>query len=84
MIQSNEDLYQHLNNLIKILKDNNESACAEQLEGALNLSTVPSEVLGETRVVLQKLLVVKFAKRSDMKSKILEILNYLNTILSLR
>ena len=81
MIQSNKDLYQSINKIVGVLKKANQLRYAKQLEEALSISTVPSEVLGETRIVLEELehteLIDNLGIRSDVKLS----LEYLNRIL---
>ena len=81
MIQSNRDLYQNLNEIIRILNLSGEQEQAKQLEDALSISTVPSEVLGETRLVLINLKNTKLIEKLNLKIKIEKILQYLNSVL---
>lgn len=81
MIQSNKDLYQEINIIVGVLKLSGNNEFAEKLENALSISTVPSEVLGETRLVLENLSSTKLPEHLGIKSQVEDALNYLNKIL---
>ena len=81
MSQSNKDLYQSINKVIYLLKAAGKFSCAKQLEDALSISTVPSEILGETRIVLEKLACTDFVNNLKVRQEINAILNYINNIL---
>lgn len=81
MIQSNKDLYLNINKIINILNKAGEISLAKQLEDALSISTVPSEILGETRMALKKLEKTAFVENLNIKTDIKASLDYLNKIL---
>lgn len=81
MIQSNKDLYRSINEIIKTLKSAGKNKYASQLEEALSISTVPSEVLGEIRIALVKLNNSEFPKQLGIENEIQMALDYLDRIL---
>jgi hypothetical protein len=81
MIQSNKDLYQEINIIVEILKSSGNDEFAKKIEDALSISTVPSEVLGETRLVLESLNSTKLPEQLNIKNQVENALNYLNKIL---
>lgn len=80
MIQSNKDLYQEINTITEILKSSGNDEYAKKLEDALSISTVPSEVLGETRLVLESLNGTKLPEQLSIRNQVEDALNYLNSI----
>ena len=81
MIQSNKDLYLHINKIIDVLKKAGQFSYAKQLEDALSISTVPSEVLGETLLALKSLQRAEFIDKLTIKTDINLSLEYLHKIL---
>ena len=81
MIQSNKKLYKNINEIIWILRRAHHFSYAKQLEDALSISTVPSEVLGEIRIALKELERAEFIDNLKIRSDIKESLDYLNNIL---
>lgn len=81
MIQSNKDLYQSINKIILLLRAGGRSSYVKQLEDALSISTVPSEILGETRIVLEKLAFSEFVENIEIKQEVNASLSYINSIL---
>ena len=81
MIQSNKDLYQNINKIIAELKKAGQLEYAKQLEDALSISTIPSEVLGETRLALENLENANFVDNLNIRLDIKLSLEYLNRIL---
>lgn len=81
MIQSNKDLYQEINIIVGILRSSGNDEFAKKLEDALSISTVPSEVLGEARLVLESLNSTKLPEQLSIKKQIEDALSYLNKIL---
>ena len=80
MIQSNKDLYQKINEIIDTLKNAGHNVAASQLEEALSISTVPSEVLGETRMALMDINSSELPKQLNIENEIQAALDYLNGI----
>lgn len=81
MIQSNTHLYQEINKIIAVLKQSGEIVYAKKLDDALSVSTVPSEVLGELRIVLLELNETKLLDELKVKIAVNDSLKYINTIL---
>ena len=81
MIQSNIALYQRINSIIDVLVSSHNKDYAQKLSDALSISTVPSEILGETRLVLEALNKTELPKLLNIKNDIEESLQYLNKIL---
>jgi len=81
MIQSNKALYQEINSIINALKASGDIQFAKKLSNALSISTIPSEILGESRLALEELSKTDLPKKLNIESKVSETLNYLNTIL---
>lgn len=81
MIQSNTKLYQEINIIIKLLKSSGNDEFAKKIENALSISTMSSEVLGETRLTLESLNSTKLPEELRIKNKIEDALYYLNQIL---
>lgn len=81
MIQSNKELYQSINKIINELKMVRQFHYAEKLEEAFSISTIPSEVLGEIRLVLEDLVQANFAYKLDSFEDIRFSLEYLEKIL---
>ena len=81
MIQSNKALYQEINSIVKTLKLSGNEDYAKKFEDALSISTIPSEVLGETRMVLVTLNGTRLPGQLKIRSQIEAVLNYLNYIL---
>lgn len=81
MIQSNKALYQEINSIIEILNSSGNKEYAQKLSNALSISTVPSEVLGESRLVLKELSETALPIKLNISTKLEEALKYLNRIL---
>ncbi len=81
MIQSNKALYQEINDMIDVLKASGEQEFSRKLSDALSISTVPSEILGESRLAIVELSKTDLPERLNIQSKIDESLTYLNKIL---
>lgn len=81
MIESNVALYQKINIIISVLISSRNEIYAKKLSDALSISTIPSEILGETRLVLEKLNKTELPKLLGIGNDIEESLKYLNKIL---
>lgn len=81
MIQSNNRLYQEINEIIAVLKQSGEVKYASKLENALSISTIPSEILGELRIALLDLKKSNLSEELKIKGAINESLNYIDAIL---
>ncbi len=79
MIQSNQDLYQEINKIINSLEELGKYSFAKELRDAFTVSTIPSEVFGETRIVLIKLEHAELP--ATLREDIKNVLFYLNKIL---
>ena len=78
MIQSNKALYQEINSIIDILKGLGKEEFAQKLADALSVSTIPSEILGESRIALEELSRTELPDQLNIQTKIDESLKYLN------
>ena len=83
MIRDNSDLYATIKALINQLSEAGEQQWSSALEDALSISTVPGEILGETRLQLQKLQGSSIPSLLGVDSKVDESLVYLDQILGL-
>jgi len=81
MIQSNKVLYQEINSIIDVLKGSGNEKFARKLADALSISTIPSEILGESRIALEELSKTELPGELKIQAKIEESLKYLNEIL---
>ena len=81
MIRSNKDLYQNINKIIVELKKAGQLKYVKQLEDALSISTIPGEVLGETRLALEALESANVVDKLNIRYDIESSLEYINTIL---
>lgn len=81
MILTNKNLYQSINKIIFLLNEAGKSSYAKQLEDTLSISTVPSEFLGETRIVLERLTYSYFMENLEIKQEVSASLSYINSIL---
>lgn len=81
MIHSNNELFQKINHVMKMLKIYGYSKVATQLDEALSISTVPSEILGEMKIVLMDIHSSVLPKQLGIENEIREVLEYLNRAL---
>jgi hypothetical protein len=81
MIKSNKDLYQEINNIIEVLKSSGDKVFSQKLTDALSISTIPTEILGESRLALMELYKTELSKKLNIKNNIEESLRYLDQIL---
>ena len=81
MIQSNKALYQEINSIIDVLKGSGNEEFAQKLADALSISTIPSEILGESRIALEELSKTELPGELNIQTKNEKSLKYLNEIL---
>lgn len=81
MITNNAELYSAVKALSTTLHDAGYEQWSADLTDALAISTLPGEILGETRLQLQKLKLSKLPKVLGIKGQVDEALSYLNKIL---
>lgn len=81
MIQSNKDLYQKINKIIEVLKSSGDQRFSQKLSDALSISTIPSEILGESRLAIFELKKTDLPEQLNIKNEVEESLQYLNRIL---
>ena len=70
MIRDNSDLYTTIKALISRLSEAGEQHWSSALDDALSISTVPGEILGETRLQLRKLQGSSISSRLGLDSKV--------------
>lgn len=80
-ISNNQELYNAIQSLVDELNQMGEGRWSSALEDALSTSTVPGEILGETRLQLQTLRASQTSTRLGLDQSIDEALSYLNKIL---
>jgi hypothetical protein len=81
MIQSNADLYVTMEQLIATLLREGEVRLASQLRDALGISSLPGEILGETRLQLKEIRRTPYYGRVDIRSKVDEAVKYIDRVL---
>jgi hypothetical protein len=82
VITNNEDLYELIDNLSCRLRDAGETGWSDALKNALSISTVPGEILGETRLQLQKLRKTNLPNQLNLASQINDGVSYIDHILN--
>ena len=82
MINNNRDLYDIIRRVRDSLREAGEEEWSSALDDALSVSSVPGEILGETRLQLQRLRAAQVANQLGLNGLIDEALAYLNQILS--
>lgn len=81
MISNNNELYDTIQSLVGRLTAAGEEKWSSALSDALSISTVPGEVLGETRLQLQRLRASSVATQLRLEQQVDEGIRYLNDIL---
>ena len=81
MVLNNADLYTTVQALSKELRKAGEEQWSSALNDAMSISTVPGEVLGETRLQLQKLQTSQVPAIQALKWQVDEALSYLDKVL---
>lgn len=81
MLASNAELYTMVKALSTTLREAGYEQWSANLTDALTISTVPGEILGETRLELQKLKGTMLPKLLGINDKVDEALSYLNRVL---
>ncbi len=81
MINSNASLYNAVRAISEDLLNAGENEWSCALLDAMEISTVPGEVLGELRLQLEKLGRSDVSERLQLRGRIDEALRYLNAVL---
>lgn len=81
MITTNQELYGVVREIIEALKNAGEAELASDLHGALAISSLPGEVLGETRFQLERVKRSKVADRVDLRRAVDEAIRYVSSAL---
>ena len=81
MISSNTELYVAVERLSRALQDAGQQQWGESLNGAMSISSVPGEVLGEIRLQLRNLRETQIPDRLGLTPQLSEALAYLERIL---
>ncbi len=81
MILDNADLYTTVQALSTELREAGEEHWSSALNDALSISSVPGEILGETRLQLERLRSTQVPTLLGLKWRIDEALSYLDEIL---
>lgn len=82
MIKSNDDLYASVRAISSELSRLGENEWSSALAEAISISTVPGEILGETRLQLRRLRATNIPANFGLEGRIDEALYYLDSILS--
>lgn len=81
MITTNQDLYGVVREIIDALKQAGEAELAGDLQGALSISSLPGEVLGETRLQLERVKKSRVSDRVDIRRAVDEAMRYIRSAL---
>jgi hypothetical protein len=81
MVSNNNELYDAIQALIRQLTSAGEEKWSAAMRDALSISSVPGEVLGETRLQLQQLRASPIVAQLHLEQQIDEGIRYLNDIL---
>lgn len=81
MIKNNADLYATVDQLIATLLHEGEQRLASVLRDALGISSLPGEMLGETRVRLKEVRQSPHYRRLDIRSKVDDAVKYIDGVL---
>lgn len=79
VISSNNDLYGTVHGTISKFDSVGIQAAANELRAALSISSMPGEILGEIRLVLQK--IKKEQMPDEISHEILSEITYINSVL---
>lgn len=79
IILSNQQLYDAIEKTSAHLEEKNFETEAQKLRAALSISTLPGEILGQTRLVLQGIKAAPIPP--DLVNEIDSEINYINSIL---
>ena len=77
MILSNGELYILVGELSRALRDAGEEQMASNLDDALSISTLPGEILGETRAQLMRLRAARTYQQVHFRKKVQEAIDYI-------
>lgn len=78
-ITTNSELYSTVRELSRSLRNAGEEQLAAELEDALLISTLPGEILGETRAQLQRLTEARSYQQVDFRKKVKEAVDYITS-----
>jgi hypothetical protein len=79
IILSNKELYDAVRTTISKLEAVGMQAAAKKLQDALSISSMPGEILGETRLALQK--IENEPVSEDISYEISSEITYINSVL---
>ncbi len=79
-ITNNQELYAAVRNTCEMLEQKQMNVEAAELKDALRISTLPGEILGEVRLVLEKIK-QKGAIAIEILHEINNEINYINSVL---
>jgi glycogen debranching enzyme len=80
-IAGNQDLYVAVRETVAALRDARESELASELLNALAISTMPGEILGEIRLVLQRVRAHPVYKSLDVRRRVDDGIDYVDRVL---
>lgn len=81
MIQDNEELYALVRNLSRELRNAGEERWSTEIDDALSISSAPGEILGATRLQLQRLRASQVPIRLGLTLEVDDAISYLDYIL---
>jgi hypothetical protein len=81
MILDNDELYAAISSLIDALQRGGEDRWGVALGEALSISTVPGEILGETRLQLRELRATSIPQKLGIEIVVDEAIAYLDSVL---
>jgi len=82
-IRNNADLWASIDGLMAVLSAAGEPRFAAALGRALGISSLPGEILGETRLELRRVRSSPLYSRLDVRARVDEALRYIDSILGL-
>lgn len=80
-ITTNKELYALVRETIALLRDAGELELANDLQGALSVSSLPGELLGEIRLALQRIRAQRVYERLDLRRHVDDGINYVDRAL---
>ena len=84
MITTNQDLYDVVRNIVDALQRAGEVELAADLGGALSISSLPGEILGETQLQLERVRASRISDRIDVRKAVDEAVRYIKSALGRR
>lgn len=80
-IATNQELYDLVRETVSILHDAGEPKLAKDLHGALSISSLPGEILGEIRLALQRIRSWPVYERLDVRRRVNDGIDYVDRVL---